>query len=486
MTQHKTWVTRAREALESTLAPVPHESNELDWKLTTSEDTARLVEHLSAFANHPGGGFLAFGIDATGQIQGVTDRDVAKILQKLGNAVREGLDPPQTIDHVADSRLGHEILLVCVPESQRKPVHLRGKGIEWSYLRSGGQTRKMSRQEIANAILASRQARYEELEALACQASDVLELLDAERILQLLGVPTGGGSSAIIEQLVNQKLLYRHNGGYAATNLGAIAAARDLRRFPGKERFPVRVVKYHGTSRIETETEKEFPAGYGVGFQALIRYIMDQLPTSEIIQDALRKNAAIYPEITIRELVANALIHRDCTITRTNPMVEIFADRMEILNPGPLLPSIRVERLIDSAPESRNELLASLMRRMGICEERGSGIDKALFAVELYGLPPLKFESGPNAFRVTLYSPKRFPRMTHGERLDACYQHCCLRFVSGEFMTNASLRRRLGLKDGQYATAWRVIEAAEDRKLIKPRDLRSASKRYASYVPFWA
>ena len=85
---------------------------------------------------------------------------------------------------------------------------------------------------------------------------------------------------------------------------------------------------------------------------------------------------------------------------------------MEITNPGVLLPSIRLERLIDMAPESRNESFAALMHRLGICEERGSGIDKALFAVVVYGLPPVKFVNGPNAFKAILYSPRTFKQMS--------------------------------------------------------------------------
>lgn len=371
-------------------------------------------------------------------------------------------------------------------ESTQKPVHLRGQGIEQSYIRSGGQTRKMSRQEIANAVLASRHVRYEELEALACQQAEVPALLDDERWLPLLELPTAETPETRLEQLVNQKAVYRHNDRYSITNLGAIAAARDLTRFPGKERFPVRVIKYRGSSRVEAERERQFLQGYGVVFQELIRYIMEQLPTSEIIKDALRCDAPVYPEITIRELVANALIHRDFSITGMNPMIEIFSDRMEITNPGMLLPSVGIDRLIDAAPESRNELFASLMRRMRICEERGSGIDKALFYVELYGLPPIAFVEGDNFFKAILSSPRQFRQISPAERLNACYQHCCLRHVSGQPMTNASFRKRLGLKDEQYAMAWRVIDAAIDTHLIQPRDANNRSRRHASYIPYWA
>lgn len=486
MEQQKPWIEKAREYFRASLLPVPHELNELDWKLTLSEDNQRIAQHLSAFANQTGGGFFVFGVSPAGDIHGMNKTDAEGIIRKLANTARDGVEPPQRIDHFVDTLSGHNLLMIYIPESPQKPVHLRGKGIEFSYLRSGGQTRKMSRQEIANSILLSRQVRFEELEALSCDAATIMEFLDHKSLFQLLHISSMGSHEAVIDQLVNHKMVYRKNIGFSITNLGVIAAAKDFSQFPGKERFSVRVIKYRGTSRIETQVEKEFREGYGTGFQDLIRYVMEQLPTSEIIKDALRKDVPVYPEITLRELVANALIHRDFSITGTHPMIEIFADRIEIVNPGNLLPAVTIDRIIDIAPESRNEIFASLMRRMGICEERGSGIDKALFAIEIYGLPPIEFLEGPNMFKAILYSPRSFKKMTPAERLRACYQHCCLKHVSGERMTNTTFRKRLGLKDSQYTLAWRVIDSAIDQGLIKSHEPKGRTRKYASYVPFWA
>ncbi len=66
-------------------------------------------------------------------------------------------------------------------------------------------------------------------------------------------------------------------------------------------------------------------------------------------------------------------------------MVEIYANRVEISNPGE--PVVPVERFIDGY-QSRNERLADIMRRMGVCEEKSSGIDKVIHASEVYPLPP--------------------------------------------------------------------------------------------------
>lgn len=486
MDKIKPWIKTAHKLLNASLHPLPHELNELDWKSTLSENKGQLTRHLSAFANHPEGGFLAFGITPEGQIEGVDTHESEDIINKLANLSRSAVEPPQKIDHYIDMISDSRVLFVHIHESEQKPVHIRGKGIEYSYIRSGGQTRKMSRQEIANSILQSKQFRYEELEALSCKRSDVFSYIDYEKIVALLALPQPKDEDAVLDQLINQKLVYRHGQKYSITNLGTVIAARDVRHFPHKERLGIRVIKYSGSSRIETETEREFTSGYAIVFQDLVKYVISQLPSSEIIQDALRTSVPLFPEITIRELVANALIHRDFSITSTNIMIEIFSDRLEITNPGSLLPTVKIERIIDTAPESRNELLAAFMRRIGICEERGSGIDKALFAIEVYGLPPIEFTNTPNAFKVSLFKPKKFKQMTSEERMRACYQHCCLKYVSGEHMTNNSFRTRLGLKKNQYTQAWKIIKEAVERNFIKPGSAHSRSRRFAYYVPFWA
>ncbi|MEI6703033.1 MAG: transcriptional regulator, partial [Deltaproteobacteria bacterium] len=104
----------------------------------------------------------------------------------------------------------------------------------------------------------------------------------------------------------------------------------------------MRVIIYKGKNRIETVREKKGSKGYAIGYKGAISYINDQLPTNEQIGQALRSEVRMYPEIAIRELVANALIHQDFSISGAGPMVEIFSDRIEFTNPGvPIIDPLR-------------------------------------------------------------------------------------------------------------------------------------------------
>ena len=97
-----------------------------------------------------------------------------------------------------------------------------------------------------------------------------------------------------------------------------------------------------------------------MAFEPALAYISSQLPHNEPIGQAFRSEVRLYPEKAIRELVANALIHQDFTVTGAGPMLEIFSARLEITNPGE--PLVDTLRFIDTPPKSRNDVLAAVMR----------------------------------------------------------------------------------------------------------------------------
>ena len=164
-------------------------------------------------------------------------------------------------------------------------------------------------------------------------------------------------------------------------------------------------------------------------------------------------------------------------------MVEIFSDRIEITNPGsPLVPP---DRFMDSPPKSRNETLASMMRRCGVCEERGSGIDKVAVQVELFQLPAPLFEDPVGYTRIVLFAHRPLIEMDRSERTRACYLHACLRFVTRQHMTNSSVRERFGIDEKNAATASRLIKEAVEAGVIGPYDPMAANK-LMRYVPYWA
>lgn len=210
---------------------------------------------------------------------------------------------------------------------------------------------------------------------------------------------------------------------------------------------------------------------------------MDKLPQNETIKNVIRETVKLVPEEAIRELLANALIHQDFELAGMSPVVEIYADRVEISNAG--IPIVPVERFIDGY-QSRNERLADLMRRFGICEEKSSGIDRVVNTAEIMQLPAPDFLSEFNRTVVIIYGNKPFREMNGGDRVRACYQHCVLQYVFRRQMTNQSLRERFGLSENSANTVSNIIANTMEQGLIKNDPNAPDSKRYAKYIPHWA
>ncbi len=488
MTSIKAWLDKAQSLLRSSLGSPHHELNELDWKIDLSTDKSRLAAHLCAFGNYAGGGYLILGVSNDGVLEGVNAGDVERMVGQLANLGRDAVEPQLQIDHACEQIDGIGLLFVRIPESSVKPVHRRGRPIDDTFIRSGGTTRGASRQEIGTMMIHSRTPRWEDLHASLLYTDDELTAaLTVTSICEMLGQPEPASDEELLAWMAGESFIERHSsGGGYITNLGAITAARRLALFPDLSRKAARVILYQGLNKANPRQETEGKFGYALSFQQLVKFVGSLLPQSEVIEKALRQSRTIYPEIALRELIANALIHQDFTISGTGPLIEIFDDRIDISNPGTLLPSKRVERLIGTQPESRNEKLARAFRRYRICEERGSGLLKAGLEIELYGLPPIQFSQGPNFFKVTLYAPRTFAQMSAPERLNACYQHAVLRYYSSSAMTNKSLRERLKMPEKQRSMVSVLIQEAVDLGLITSANPENKSKKFAEYIPAWA
>ena len=316
-------------------------------------------------------------------------------------------------------------------------------------------------------------------------ADFVLRLLNYPAYFDLLSMDLPNDKAGMIDALLADRMIVKNiTGNYNITNLGAILFAHDLSAFPSLERKALRVIQYSDHTRLYAGKERVFKSGYAVGFENCVTYVYDNLPSNEVMGRALRKNIPMYPELAIRESLANALIHQNFFLHGTGVMVEIFSDRVEITNPG--TPLIETNRFLDYPPISRNEQLAAFMRRIGVCEERGSGFDKIVHATEVYQLPAPEIMVYENMTRLTLFSPRTFSKMSKADRLRACYLHACLRRVQREYMTNASLRERFAVPSRNSAMISRLLSESCEEGLVKLVDEAETAARSRRYIPYWA
>lgn len=466
---------------------------ETEWvEFKTNPDWEKLGKYISALANSAAlldqeCGYLVYGVDDQTHCIVGTDAHffgAKHKQQEVESWLQQKLSPKTEFQAFEFSTAqGVPVLLFQIPAADHVPVKF--DGVEW--VRVGSYTKRLQEfPEKERKLWRSFDKKPFEshLAATMLNGDQVFELLSDAAYLRCMELQRPKTQEGLLERMVFDKLLVKEiNGLYSITNLGAICFAQKLSSFPSLARKAFRIVKYAGDSRLYTEKEFLWDQGYAVDFEGLIRLIKALLPSREIIGEAFRREDSMYPEIIIRELVPNALIHQDFRISGSGPMLEIFQDRIEIFNPG--RPLVDTARFIDSPPRSRNEALAQLMRRIYICEERGSGIDKVVAATEQAFLPAPEFEIISENFKVVLCARKAFKDYSTQEKEQICYQHCVLNYVNHKPMTNATLRQRFGIETKNSSQISRIIKDALSKRLIKLYD-PDAGPRLRRYIPYWA
>lgn len=472
------------------LCKLPEETEWVEFKRNNSNGE-EIGEYISALSNAAAlagkaNAYLIWGIDdKTHEIVGTTatPRSDRRGNENLENWLLRLLSPKVEFWFHEVEVDGKRIVLLEIERAARQPVQFEGT----EYIRVGSYKKKLKEYpEKERALWRFFDQTPFEIRHAAENITDeeVMTLLDHGAYFQLLGRPYPPERNQVLEALAADHLIERNDASrWNITNLGALLFAKKLRSFHALERKAVRLIVYKSRDRTETEREIVEESGYAVGFDLLMRSIGLVVPSSEVIEKAIRRTVPTYPPLAVRELVANALIHQDFTIRGAGPMIELFADRLEIMNPG--APLISADRFLDQPPRSRNDALASLMRRMGICEERGSGIDKVIQQTELFQLPAPMFRAHETSTQAILFAPRPLEKMSKDDRIRACYQHACLRYVNHDFMTNPSLRERFGLDEKRSSTISRYIREAVDAKVISPVD-PGAARKMMKYVPWWA
>jgi predicted HTH transcriptional regulator len=470
------------------LCAEPVEAEWLEFK-HNHFNAEEIGQNISALANSAmleakAHAFIVFGIDD--KTHDVLGTNVRLRNEKVGNEPLETwlsrmLEPRVSFGFFSVFYKDRPVEIIVIDPAYERPVRFKQEG----FVRIGSVTKPLVGFPQKEGTLWQLTSRYSFEEGIAAHhfsPKQIVESFDCETLAKLL-FKSDLKERALVEKLLMSGLIVDDmQGGYDITNLFALIAANDLSQFKTVANKAPRVITYKGTTRLNGQSDITGHLGYASAFRRLLSYVMERSPHKEVMQTGTRTIVYDYPEVAVREFIANAMIHQDLSSVGA-PRVEIFSNRIEISNPG--TPLVAIQRFIDAPAKSRNEKLAGLMRQLGFCEERGSGIDRAVTAIETQTLPPPSFAVVENTTVVALFRQKDFAAMSKEQRRQACYLHACLKFVAGDRMGNASLRSRFGLSARRYPQISIVISDAIDAGLIKPSD-EEQGNRNARYVPFWA
>jgi ATP-dependent DNA helicase RecG len=376
------------------------------------KDTWKTV---SAFSHRPSGGYIVFGVkeDRTNNTIEVTGTDhVAMLQERMGDLVSAHMSVVIRPEYFPMSINGKAVLVVYIAEcpDQFKPYYYKAVGMpNGAYVRDGNTDRKITDEEMRRFLDNAKLSKFD-----STQASDTkLDELSVPKIYELLArMGQRTKRDARIEEigfdlLKNLGIADTFTGGNFPTVAGFLIFAKDKPQLKKSfNRYVVRCVKYKGSNVATDIIDKaDIDGTLNEQIDAMQKFILRNIRTSAQIVGTKRVERYEYPEKAIREIVANAVIHRDYRITETYTQLNIFEDRLEVFNPGCLPPGVTVENIRD-AQVSRNEIIAARLKDLDYLEEYGRGIDIVFTETERWGLLPPIFKNTTNSFKVILPGEK--------------------------------------------------------------------------------
>ncbi len=313
------------EILIKDLSALPKECEWVEFKVENS-NPQNIGEYISALSNSAcyhkkDFAWLVYGIeDITHKLVGT---NFHPLMEKKGNQELENwlvtqLSPRIDVNIYETDFNGLHFAVFKIQATRNTPVCFRGE----YFIRVGSYKKRLDDHperereiwRIENNLVFENGIAFDN-----ATEEDILQFIDYPAFFELLKLPLPDNRNGILERLLQEKVIVKTQKAYQIKNLGAILFAKDLNFFDEVSRKALRVIFYKGKNRIHTIKEKIGNKGYAVGFEGLIKYMDEQLPSNEIIDKALRKRVSLYPLLAVRELVANALIHQDFSIKGSSP-----------------------------------------------------------------------------------------------------------------------------------------------------------------------
>jgi ATP-dependent DNA helicase RecG len=443
---------------------------------------ADLFKPLSAFANRPGGGILLFGLDEDAGFKAVGVGNPRKLQEDLSGLAAQ-MEPPLRPSFSVEEIDGETLVAVEVPEVafDQKPCYHRPHGLhEGSFIRVGNSTRRMSDYEIYSFISSRTQPKFDAEPILEATLDD----LDKGKLEEYLAQqrkarPNAPYWSLPFEQILKQlRIVIETDGIMRPTLAGLLMFGSYPQRF--EQQMVVVFLQFYGTT-----TTEEAPSGERFldnrKFEGTVKeiidnatdYVMAGMRKGSLIRGVTRQDIPEYPEVALREAIVNAVAHRDYShfVRGSHIQVRMFADRLEVQNPGGLYGGVTVDELKEGQ-STRNLLLVQLMEDVQLVENRGSGIDAMLDAMQRRGLPAPVFEDKRTAFLVKFYqqTTTETPSANEEQRILAYVKkHGFIRRVDAQEMLDVNeARARYLLQKMQKAGQLRKEGRYKDARYLLP------------------
>lgn len=401
--------TEALKKIVSDIKSLKTETQTIELKAAEKGCPTRLFDTLSAFSNQDEGGIIIFGVDEGDDyaIKGVYD---AQDLQKKVTEQCKQMEPSVRALFTVCEIDGKTIVSAEIPgvDIAERPVFYRGVGrIKGSYVRVGESDELMSEYEIYSYEAFRKRTRDD----IRIIENSKLNMIDEKRMNEYL-MAVKSERKNLADNVSNEDILELM--GITSEGIPTLAGLMTFSKYP-QAHFPqlcITAVSLPGTEQgtVGNDGErfidnKRITGAIPDMLEEAVEFVRKNSRTKTIINDdGHRADKPEYPIKAVREAILNALVHRDYSIHTENVPVriEMYRDRMEIINSGGLYGRFSIDALGKVRPETRNAALANMLELLNVTENRYSGIPTMRSEFANAGLPAPIFSVVHGEFKVVM------------------------------------------------------------------------------------
>ena len=374
------------------------ESEKIEFKENAKTNT--YIKTVVAFANG-NGGKIVFGVKDNKEIVGVENE--FEVMDGIINAISDNCYPMIVPDISLHTLENKTVILVEIEGGKKKPYYLKSKGMQkGTYIRSGATTRIIEEDYVLKELVLEGENKY--FDQQVCHGESVSDE-EIEKFCEWLEKLARKNSETDTEirkvtrnTLLSWKVLEEKNGRIFPTNAYILLSGKENWEVSRKIQCGV----FKGETRSIFVDKKEFEGSIIMQLEKAYQYVLEKINLGSDIVGIYRVDKYEIPPKSIREVIANAVIHRSY-LEPNDIQVALYDNRLEITSPGMLLSGVNVKRMKEGYSKLRNRAIASVFAYVNIIEKWGSGIPRIMNEIREYGLQEPEFIIFENDFRVNIY-----------------------------------------------------------------------------------
>ena len=374
------------------------ESEKTEFKENAKTNT--YIKTVVAFANG-NGGKIVFGVKDNKEIVGVENE--FEVMDGIINAISDNCYPMIVPDISLHTLENKTVILVEIEGGKKKPYYLKSKGMQkGTYIRSGATTRIIEEDYVLKELVLEGENKYFDQQVCHGESVSDEEIEKFCEWLEKLARKNSENDTEIRKitrnTLLSWKVLEEKNGRIFPTNAYILLSGKENWEVSRKIQCGV----FKGETRSIFVDKKEFEGSIIMQLEKAYQYVLEKINLGSDIVGIYRVDKYEIPPKSIREVIANAVIHRSY-LEPNDIQIALYDNRLEITSPGMLLSGVNVKRMKEGYSKLRNRAIASVFAYVNIIEKWGSGIPRIMNEIREYGLQEPEFIIFENDFRVNIY-----------------------------------------------------------------------------------